>query len=213
MARVKQARFPVIAANWTDDDTGDPVVKPYIVKDVGGVKVGIVGMASPVDRQDRRQESHRGLELRDQGTRGPGARPGASREGEGRSRPSSSPHGAPHRHEVRFPRPGIDAVPGRTRTTSSRSPSRSAGRWVCQAGSHGKNLGRLDLTVRNGKVVKHDHEVYRIAAKEIKADPEIQKIIDAGYAPYIEKLSRDRTDEDDDLAARDLAEPDGQLHQ
>jgi sulfur-oxidizing protein SoxB len=107
---------------------------------------------------------------------------------------------------------GIDAVIGAHTHDLVKVPIKVGGTLVCQAGSHGKNLGRLDLTVRNGKVVKHDHEVYRIAAKEVKAD-QIRRSRRRLRAVHREAVARDRTDEDDDLAARDLAEPDGQLHQ
>ena len=45
-----------------------------------------------------------------------------------------------------------------------------------------ENLGRLDVYIKDGKIAKYDHQIYRIIAKEIKPDPKIQKIIDEEYA-------------------------------
>ena len=190
MARVKQARFPVIAANWTDDDTGDPVVKPYVVKEVGGVKVGIIGMAYQWTAKTGDRSLTEGWSF--------GLKEKEVQEHVRELRDKEkvdlvlllSHMGLPTDMKFVSRVRGIDAVIGAHTHDLVKVPIKVGGTLVCQAGSHGKNLGRLDLTVRNGKVVKYDHEVYRIVAKEIKADPGIQKIIDGGYAPYIDKLSR-----------------------
>jgi 5'-nucleotidase len=38
------ARYPTLAANVVDHATGRPILPPYVVKEVGGVKVGFVGV-------------------------------------------------------------------------------------------------------------------------------------------------------------------------
>ncbi|MBG6218803.1 5'-nucleotidase [Arthrobacter sp. CAN_A6] len=47
--RVDQAEFPFLAANIIDDGTGEAPdgVEPYIVENLKGVKVGIIGIANP----------------------------------------------------------------------------------------------------------------------------------------------------------------------
>ncbi len=37
------ARFPYVSANVVDDETGRPILPPYVVKQVAGVRIGIVG--------------------------------------------------------------------------------------------------------------------------------------------------------------------------
>src|SRR5689334_8792386 len=50
-ARAAGARFPFLAANTVDDATGQPVawnnVKPSTVVDVGGVRIGLIGVTTP----------------------------------------------------------------------------------------------------------------------------------------------------------------------
>lgn len=47
-ARAAEAKFPFLAANITEEATGKPPawVKPYIVKEVSGIRFGIVGLAN-----------------------------------------------------------------------------------------------------------------------------------------------------------------------
>lgn len=41
------ANFPVISANFTDLQTGELVLKPYVIKDVGEAQVAFVGISTP----------------------------------------------------------------------------------------------------------------------------------------------------------------------
>ena len=43
----KEANFPWISANTYDKNTGQPHYKPYIIKEVAGVKIGILGLTTP----------------------------------------------------------------------------------------------------------------------------------------------------------------------
>ncbi|MDF2820289.1 MAG: 5-Nucleotidase domain protein [Clostridiales bacterium] len=43
----KEAEFPILAANATNKDDGSYLVKPYVIIEVAGVKVGILGITNP----------------------------------------------------------------------------------------------------------------------------------------------------------------------
>lgn len=44
---LKAAKFDVVSANLLDEQTGAPLLKPFVVKDVGGEKVGVIGVCEP----------------------------------------------------------------------------------------------------------------------------------------------------------------------
>lgn len=44
---VEEAEFPILSANIYNKDDGSNFVKPYIVKEVAGIKVGILGLTTP----------------------------------------------------------------------------------------------------------------------------------------------------------------------
>src|SRR6185312_9402501 len=56
--RMAESKFTWICANVIDKTTGKPFadVAPYIIKDVGGIKVGIIGLLTP----DTMRSSHAG---------------------------------------------------------------------------------------------------------------------------------------------------------
>ena len=46
MARVAQADFPILSANVIDKQTGEPITQAYAIAEVGGFKVGILGLTN-----------------------------------------------------------------------------------------------------------------------------------------------------------------------
>ena len=44
MKQIESADFPILGANVVKKDTGKSLVKPYVIKDVGGLKVAILGL-------------------------------------------------------------------------------------------------------------------------------------------------------------------------
>ena len=45
LALLKDAKFAVISANLLDDKRDEPLVRPFTVKEIGGQRIAIVGVA------------------------------------------------------------------------------------------------------------------------------------------------------------------------
>ncbi len=54
-----EARFPILAANVRDRKTGELFTKPYLIREIDGVKVGILGLAYPEHSPNDREEECR----------------------------------------------------------------------------------------------------------------------------------------------------------
>ena len=52
------------------------------------------------------------------------------------------------------------------------------------SGSHGKYLGRIDLKVKNGKVVDTSSNLIPVFSDIIPPDPDMKKLINKIRAPY-----------------------------
>jgi 2',3'-cyclic-nucleotide 2'-phosphodiesterase (5'-nucleotidase family) len=44
--RISEAKFPILAANVTYADSGQPFVKPYVILDRGGVRIAVLGLTT-----------------------------------------------------------------------------------------------------------------------------------------------------------------------
>ncbi|MGH9901033.1 MAG: bifunctional metallophosphatase/5'-nucleotidase, partial [Pyrinomonadaceae bacterium] len=60
-----EARFPWLSANTYRKGTGETYLKPYIVKELSGVRVGILGLTTPGIPSWENRENYAGLEFRE----------------------------------------------------------------------------------------------------------------------------------------------------
>jgi sulfur-oxidizing protein SoxB len=188
-------RVEFVAQNVKTTDFGDPVFPPYVMREMGGVKVAIVGQAFPytpianprylvAEWEFGIQEEN--LQKVVDEARGSGPKGGAqlvvvlSHNGmdvdlkmAGRVRGVDAIFGG-HTH---------DGVPVAV-------PVRNAGgtTLVTNAGSNGKFLGVMDFEVRGGKVVQWKYRLLPVFANLLPADAQMQALIDKARAPYQARL-------------------------
>jgi S-sulfosulfanyl-L-cysteine sulfohydrolase len=62
--------------------------------------------------------------------------------------------------------------------------------WVVEPGSFGSFLGRLDLTVRDGKIVDRRWNLIELKADRFAEDPEVKRVVDETLAPLRPRLAR-----------------------
>lgn len=61
---------------------------------------------------------------------------------------------------------------------------------VVEPGAFGSFIGKLDLTIENGKVIKDSYELLEVASSELKPDKNIQKLLDANEAVFKEHINQ-----------------------
>lgn len=190
LERRKEARFPIVAANIYDQEWDDPALEQYVLRELEGVKVAVVGMAYQWTAKtgDRGLTQGWSFGLRE---REVSELIQKLREDEGAQVVIVLSHMG-YRVDQKYASRvrGIDAIVGAHTHDTVLDPPVVGGTVVVQAGSHGKYLGQLDLQVREGRMVGFTHRIHRIVAKDIPADPEVQRIVDEAYAPYQAKLER-----------------------
>jgi 2',3'-cyclic-nucleotide 2'-phosphodiesterase (5'-nucleotidase family) len=61
---------------------------------------------------------------------------------------------------------------------------------VVEPGAFGSFIGKLDLTVENGKVIKDSYELLEVASSELKPDKNIQKLLDANEGVFKDHINQ-----------------------
>jgi sulfur-oxidizing protein SoxB len=197
--RVKQAvakdlagRIEFVAQNVKTQDFGDPVFKPWTLRELGGVPVAIIGQAFPytpiANPRHLVAEWTFGIqeeELQKQvdAVRAKGAQAVVLLSHNGMDvdlKLASRARGIDvilggHTHDA-VPQPSIVANPG-GRTI------------VTNAGSNGKFLGVLDLEVRERRVADFRYRLLPVFANLLPADPAMETLIRKLRAPYEAKLA------------------------
>ncbi|MFM1856361.1 MAG: thiosulfohydrolase SoxB [Pseudomonadota bacterium] len=181
-----------VAQNVKTADFGDPVFAPYVIKEMNGVKVAIVGQAFPYTpiANPRYMVADWEFGIRDEEmqkvvdeARGKGAQVVVviSHNGMDVDLKMAS--------RVR----GIDAIfGGHTHDgVPVPVPVKNPGgtTLVTNAGSNGKFLGVMDFEVKAGKVSRFQYRLLPVFANVLKADADMDALITKVRAPYEAKLA------------------------
>ncbi len=189
--RVDEAQFAVLAQNLVDTDFEDPVLEASLVKDLGDVRVAVVGQAYPfslLTTEDPKANpdwrmGYRDHELQDEIDR--------LRQEEGVQLVILLSHQGYEQDRAIAERiSGIDVIVGGHTHDILWQPQQVGQTLILQGGSHGKLLGKLDLEVRNGQIAGFDHQLIPVLAERIEADPAIEAILTRIYEPHQAELER-----------------------
>ena len=196
--RVKQiidgdfkGQIDFIAQNVKTKDFEDPVFKPYVIKEMNGVSVAIIGQAFPY------------TPIANPGWQMPGWTFGIQETelqkqvNEVRTKGAQavvllSHNGMDVDLKLASRVTGIDAILGGHTHDGVPLPTavKNAGgqTLVTNAGSNGKFLGVLDINVQNKKVKGIQYKLLPIFANYLPADKDMQALIDKVRAPFKAKL-------------------------
>jgi len=170
--RIAEAAFPVLAANVR----GFPSVKPYVIKDISGLKVGIIGLITEETSTTTHPKNVEGLIF------SPVIDTAQQLVRELRNKTDLiiilSHLGLPADVALAGAVEGIDIIVGGHSHTRVEKPMIVRNTLIVQAWEHGKVLGVLDVTVRNKKISGHEGRLIVIDPVQNKPDPPVAQIVD-----------------------------------
>jgi S-sulfosulfanyl-L-cysteine sulfohydrolase len=198
---IADAKFPILAANFYSTEFFEERVKlknlhPYIVKKVGDLKIGLIGMTyhwnirtvAPANVKNwsfglRMEEVKNDIaHLRDK---------------EKVDLVVMLSHmGWPVDEKFASLVGGIDVIVGAHTHDVLYKPSLVYNEksqrdvLIVQSGSQGKMLGQLDLKVKDKRVAAYEQTLFPVRSKDIEPDPKIAKMIEDYRAPYKQELER-----------------------
>ena len=182
----------IVAQNVKTTDFGDPVFKPYVIKNMNGVPVAIVGQAFPYTpiANPRWQVPNWSYGIQEENMQ--------AVVDEARAKGAQvvvvlSHNGMDVDLKMASRVRGIDAIMGGHTHDGMPAPVvvKNAGgqTLVTNAGSNGKYLGVLDFDVKNGKISGYRYKLLPVFANLLPADKAMQALIDKVRAPYLGKLN------------------------
>jgi S-sulfosulfanyl-L-cysteine sulfohydrolase len=181
-----------VAQNVKTADFGDAVFEPYVMKEMNGVKVAIVGQAFPYTpiANPRYMVADWEFGIRDEDMQ--------KAVDEARSKGAQvvvvlSHNGMDVDLKMASRVRGIDAIfGGHTHDgVPVAVPVKNSGgtTLVTNAGSNGKFLGVMDFEVKSGKVANFRYRLLPVFSNFLKADPQMEALITRIRAPYESKLN------------------------
>ena len=197
--RVKQiidndfkGKLDFVAQNVKTNDFGDQVFQPYVMKQINGIPVAIVGQAFPYTpiANPRHMVPDWSFGIQDENmqkvvdqARGKGAQVVVV----------ISHNGMDVDLKMASRVTGIDAIMGGHTHDGIPAPTivknRTGQTLVTNAGSNGKFLGVLDFDVKGGKIAGFKYKLLPIFSNMIAPDADMDKLITKIRAPYETKLA------------------------
>ncbi len=180
--RIEQAKFVIVSANVVDKETGH-IVEPYHIFDMSGIKVGVIGLTTPLTAKYRQTSTLSFLdpvEITKNVV--------SKLDGKCDLIIALSHLGFLPDIELAYDVPGINVIIGGDTHTWIFSPINVEGRTlVCQAGEWGIAMGRLDLTLSDHKISNYNGQLIDIDSA-IEPAKDVQAIIDNYTKPYTVKI-------------------------
>ncbi|MHB1336640.1 MAG: bifunctional metallophosphatase/5'-nucleotidase [Candidatus Humimicrobiaceae bacterium] len=181
--RVAELNYPMLANNVYNKETNKLVYQSYIVKEIGGLRIGLVGIASNIVDKTMPPSYSEGIYF----TLGKDELPpiiDVLRTQEKVDFIVLISHlGFPQEMKLLYEVHGIDiCLSGHTHNRLYK-PVLNGKTIVIQSGCHGSFLGRLDLEVDGGQIVDYHHRLIEVEAG-IQPDPTVDEQIRQALAPY-----------------------------
>lgn len=186
--RAAELGYPMLAINVYDQVTKQRLFPPYSVKEISGLRIGLVGIASNIVDKAMPRSFSEGLEF----TLGREELPpiiDVLRTQEKVDLIILISHlGFPQDMKLLSEVQGIDICLSSHTHNRLYKPVLQGKTLVIQSGCHGSFLGHLDLELEGKQIVDYRHQLIEVEAN-INPDPEVDDLIRRGLAPYQEELS------------------------
>ncbi len=171
---------PVVCANIYDESTSAMVYPPYIIKEMKGVKLGFISYNDPEVPIRQNPVFSKGLIFKGLDDN---LKPLIKelKEEKGVDILFLVTHLGISKQIYLADQPeieGVDFVLGNDTHERIRKPLKRKYAQVVEPGGFGSFVGRLDLQVKDGKIVGQTYELIDVDPKKYPADPIVQKIVD-----------------------------------
>jgi sulfur-oxidizing protein SoxB len=191
-----KGKIDFLAQNVKTTDFGDPVFKPYVIREINGVPVAIIGQAFPYTpiANPRYMVADWSFGIQDDNMQ--------KMVDEARAKGAQlvvvlSHNGMDVDLKMATRVRGIDAIFGghthdgvpEAIPVANGGSTASGKTLVTNAGSNGKFLGVMDFEVKDGKVADFRYRLLPVFANQLKADADMDALITRVRAPYAAKLA------------------------
>ncbi|MBI4634723.1 MAG: thiosulfohydrolase SoxB [Candidatus Rokubacteria bacterium] len=177
-----------VAQNVAEAGWDDPVFRPYTIREVGGVRVGVIGQAFPYTpiAHPRRFVPDLTFGIKEDRIQ---ALIGELRDDKRVDLVVLLSHnGVSVDLKLASRVRGLDVILGGHTHDGLPTPIVVGTTLVVNSGSHGKFLSRLDLDVRGRRVAGHRYRLIPVLSRFIPEDPEMARLIRELRAPHEAKL-------------------------
>ncbi len=184
----RASSLPLLAGNVIDERTGEPAFEPLLVRRVGGVQVGVLGLAYPNTPFTTAADHVQGLRF-DADSAGVVRRYVPQMKARGAELIIVLSHlGLSADRKLARAAEGIDVIVGGHSHNRMHEPMRVGDTLIVQAGAHGSDLGRLDLEVAERRVVRSSRALVTLDHEHVTPDADTARRMESILSPLRPRL-------------------------
>ncbi|MFO7942618.1 MAG: bifunctional metallophosphatase/5'-nucleotidase [Bacillota bacterium] len=187
---VEALSYPVLAINCYDQATGDLCYPPYLVKEAGGLKVGVIGIAATIVDKVMPPHFSEGIYFTLGNRELPGYIDRLKNEEKVDLIVVLSHLGFPQEVKLASEVDGIDVMLSGHTHNRLESPVVVNDTIMIQSGCHGSFLGILDLQIGENGISDYDHQLM-VLDDSISESPVVRELTDLALAEDAEHLSQE----------------------
>lgn len=187
-ASARAAGVRLLAANVKHHPSGTLLAEPFFLRSVGQVKVGVLGLAYPNTPLTTASKNVRDLEYDPDSASVVGRYLPEMRSAGAEVVVVLSHLGLSADKTLAESVQGIDVIVGGHSHNRMHQPMRVGETLIVQAGAHCSDLGRLDLTVENGRIAAASRELILLDHDKVPSDPQILQRMQTILAPLRGRL-------------------------
>jgi S-sulfosulfanyl-L-cysteine sulfohydrolase len=188
-ALVKNLNYPMLAINCYYESNDKLVFEPWAIKEVNGLRIGIIGIAATIVDKVMPESFSKGIYF----TLGNQELPfyiNKLREEEKVDLIVVISHlGLPQEMKLAQNVDGVDVLLSAHTHNRLYEPAMINDTIIIQSGCHGSFIGRLDLNIREGRVSKFKHQLITVG-ESIKPNPQVEELVDGMIEPDLEWLNQ-----------------------
>ncbi len=180
----EQLPYPVLAINVYNKKDGSLYFPPYVMKEVNGLKIGVIGICATIVDKTMPEGFSAGIELTD----GIGELPKYIEEVKDKGADLVvllSHNGFPQDCELLRKVGGVDICLSAHTHNRMYEAEKVNDTLIIQCGCHGSFIGQLDLTIENLEIEDYKYEL-KIVDDNFPIDAEVQSLVDQALQPYRE---------------------------
>lgn len=173
-----------------DENNGELVYQPYWIKYIAGIKIGVIGYTDHLIPKRQSPAYSEGLKF-EHADKNVAKYVKLLREVEGCEVVLIATHMGLAQQVGLANNPvceGVDMILGADTHERVRVPIQAKYTKVVECGAFGSFLGKLDLIIENGKLIRTDYELLDVDPAKYPADKEMQAMVEKAYEPFKKEM-------------------------
>jgi 2',3'-cyclic-nucleotide 2'-phosphodiesterase (5'-nucleotidase family) len=185
----RKLRAPAIVANMRDQQTKERLFQPYVIRETAGLKIALIGFTDPDVPLRQPPSFSAGIFYEESDILQPLVDE-ARKVGQADLIVLMTHIGLPKAVALAETLTGVDVILSADTHERTEQAIVRGQTWVVEAGAFGSHLGKLELFIENGRIVRRDWRLIELRASRYGEDAEVKALVEKTLAPYRENLNR-----------------------